>query len=382
MLALAAAASAQTFVVDASNGPGTNFTEIATAVATVASGATLWVRPGLYLPFTIAGKAMAVLADPGVFVAGSAVVSNTQSSQSVILRGLDFTTPTFGVGAVIHAYDCHGLVLLAELTTPPAPAPEPIVASYWITPRGLVAQRCDQLLLRDCTIASAVLSECVSVVESCVLRGTDQQPTGGLPANAVDGLTIGEGRCDVVGNTQLIGGAAYPGSAQPPGLKAILTDARVHSGRIEAGGGGPGWAVSSASSQLSIDPSVVFVSGVFPAIIGAASIVAMPELVSTGAPPGGSMQATVATASGDLVALFAAAVGLPTSVPDLPGVYWLDPATVVLLAAGVQQVGFPIGGVVVVPNLAQLRGATIAWQALSFGAAGLGATNPSIATVQ
>ena len=47
-LVFPAAAPAQTFVVDAANGPGTNFTDLLTASTTVPDGATLLVRPGHY----------------------------------------------------------------------------------------------------------------------------------------------------------------------------------------------------------------------------------------------------------------------------------------------------------------------------------------------
>src|SRR5437762_9224013 len=46
--AFSSTAIAQTFIVDAANGPGTNFTEIATAVAAVPDGAVLMVRAGSY----------------------------------------------------------------------------------------------------------------------------------------------------------------------------------------------------------------------------------------------------------------------------------------------------------------------------------------------
>lgn len=42
--------STQTFIVDASNGPGTNFTSISAAITAVPDGAVLDVRAGLYAP--------------------------------------------------------------------------------------------------------------------------------------------------------------------------------------------------------------------------------------------------------------------------------------------------------------------------------------------
>ena len=45
LLPLASALVAQTYVVDAANGPGSQFTDLPTAVAAVPDGATLLVRP-------------------------------------------------------------------------------------------------------------------------------------------------------------------------------------------------------------------------------------------------------------------------------------------------------------------------------------------------
>lgn len=67
-LSLSCALSAQTFVVDAAGGPGSNFTDIAAAVAAVPDGATLLVRPGSHGGFAIAGKGIALLAQPGAVV--------------------------------------------------------------------------------------------------------------------------------------------------------------------------------------------------------------------------------------------------------------------------------------------------------------------------
>lgn len=48
------------WVVDASNGPGTNFTDLPAAVAASTSGDTILVRAGTYSGFNVAGKALTV----------------------------------------------------------------------------------------------------------------------------------------------------------------------------------------------------------------------------------------------------------------------------------------------------------------------------------
>jgi len=56
-LAFAVHLRAQMFVVDSSNGPGTNFTSIAATSAVAPDGAVLRVRAGVYTPFAIGGAA-------------------------------------------------------------------------------------------------------------------------------------------------------------------------------------------------------------------------------------------------------------------------------------------------------------------------------------
>src|SRR5262249_13509994 len=109
-------AVAQTFVVDASNGPGTNFTDVAAAVAAVPDGATLLVRPGSYASFTLNGKGLTILGGPGVQFAGqSAVVMNTLSNQAVVLRGLAFADGVFGPSPYAVTVDaCAGAVLIED----------------------------------------------------------------------------------------------------------------------------------------------------------------------------------------------------------------------------------------------------------------------------
>jgi hypothetical protein len=50
-----------TWIVDQSNGPGTNFTDLPQAVAAAASGDTIIVRAGSYTPFNVTGKALTIL---------------------------------------------------------------------------------------------------------------------------------------------------------------------------------------------------------------------------------------------------------------------------------------------------------------------------------
>jgi hypothetical protein len=78
-------------VVDAANGPGTSFTDLATAVSTVPSGAVLLVRAGQYGSFTISGKSLTVLGEAGVTMvapAANVAIESLGVGQRVVLHGL------------------------------------------------------------------------------------------------------------------------------------------------------------------------------------------------------------------------------------------------------------------------------------------------------
>lgn len=102
------------WIVDAANGPGTNFTDLPPAVAAAQSGDTILIRAGTYSPFSVTGKALTIRGAGAV----SAVVSHAASQQTSIasvpagspfyVSGVAFTpvggawsgTPTLGaVGA-------------------------------------------------------------------------------------------------------------------------------------------------------------------------------------------------------------------------------------------------------------------------------------------
>lgn len=139
-LLLTALASAQTFVVDAQSGPGSQFTSIAAAVAAVPSGSVLLVRPGTYAPFSIVGKGLAILGTNGVVISGTfyapvtVTVSATAANQPVVLRDLHLQVPLGGEHRVLCT-NCLGPLLVQRVT---------FDTTYFQLGR-LTAQQCSQL---------------------------------------------------------------------------------------------------------------------------------------------------------------------------------------------------------------------------------------------
>src|SRR5262245_43767083 len=118
---LLAALPAQTFIVDANNGPGTAFLDIATAVNSVPDGSTLRVRAGSYGGFSIVAKGLAVRGDPNVVITTPVFVSNTLAQQPVELRGLQWAPAATASTISLSCANCAGLVLLDSLSIPSIP---------------------------------------------------------------------------------------------------------------------------------------------------------------------------------------------------------------------------------------------------------------------
>ncbi|MCK6448347.1 MAG: right-handed parallel beta-helix repeat-containing protein [Planctomycetes bacterium] len=91
--ALTLAASADVVVVDATSPYSSDFAQISDAIAVAANGDTVLVRTGNYSGFTVSGKALAILAEPGatVTIAGTVRIDHVPAGTSLVLSGLHGT---------------------------------------------------------------------------------------------------------------------------------------------------------------------------------------------------------------------------------------------------------------------------------------------------
>src|SRR5262245_45172512 len=88
------AAQGQVLVVDAAGGPGSDFTDVPSAVSAAVDGDVLLVRSGSYLVDELAialdGKGLTLVADSGASVAvGSLDVQDLPAGHFTLLQGLD-----------------------------------------------------------------------------------------------------------------------------------------------------------------------------------------------------------------------------------------------------------------------------------------------------
>jgi hypothetical protein len=351
---------AQTFVVDVNNGPGTDFTSLATAANTAPDGAVLLVRAGSYPGMAISGKSLKVLAEPGVVLFGTTAfasaiaVSGTPAGKSVVLQGLTVTSGFPGWAGRISLSNNQGSVLLDRSR----------VASGV---QGLLTvQQCDAVLVRGLDNAtSSVRAEVTQSQLVCensriaVSQGTAMSITGGsvqlrdctvaagvfvAPANAI-AMTGGEVR--ILGNSTL-----------------------------QAGIAGTPQVCVAGTGTVRHEPSVAFVNGV-PFGPGITSTVAtMPRMRASLS--GGQVAVELQGEPGTIGAIALALVGTPLLVPGIQDALWLDPASTTVVTFGVFAAGAPI-----TTSLPWAGGPVPAvravWQGVALDASGgLALSNPSL----
>lgn len=369
-LLLAATLPAQQFVVDIANGPGTDFTSLTAAIAAVPDGATVFVRAGNYAgSHTISAKGLTIVAT-GSVVVGDLSIQNTLATQAVVVRGVDIQQPAMSFSPALQILGCQGRVL--------------IEGAHMVTQSGgcLSASSSGFVVLRNCTAGKpSGVSDSYVVLESCFMRGLNAIYPGAsgyqVPTSA---LSVTNGRLEVL-NSSLFGGngdcpygcalGGVPSGffANQPAISLNGGTVTLRGNSLVAGGnvGGASAAVGGTGT-LRRDTTATVNSS--PAATVTMTTLALPDVVSTSAAPGGTMSATATCQPGDLLVLL---LGLPGNEIVLPGVddsLWVDPLAYVFAAAsgtGSANASLPV------PPQATMVGVQLLWQ---------GAVLPAIGTLQ
>ncbi|MCA8951697.1 MAG: hypothetical protein KDE27_19470 [Planctomycetes bacterium] len=350
LFVLTASAAAQTFVVDVNNGPGTDYTTIAAAVAAVPDGAVLDVRPGAYGQFTIDDKSLTVLARPGVTVTPAfgpnsrtpIRVRNLASHRSVTLRGLVWSV--IGSGAMLECHDNRGTVVLDDC--PPSPAGG-----------QLIVTASDRVFVRDTNLELHVLP----TAAYGALEATDSNVfvSGCTVRSDFHCLRQSGGRVELVDTElRLVAGVVPLGQAvvaSAGGELVLHGDSSVIGLPTSVG------LAASGTGSVVVDPGTTFQNLGNPVRWDQGIAVAdrlLPEVAASTQPLGGTASATMTTWGGATGALFAGFAAGPISLPNVYGPLWLGPGAV-LVASGSTPV---VQGSYAVPNAPWLLGLQVTWQ--------------------
>ncbi|MCA8951562.1 MAG: hypothetical protein KDE27_18795 [Planctomycetes bacterium] len=335
-------ASAQTFVVDVNNGPGTNYTEIAAAVAAVPDGAVLEVRPGTYDPFQIRDKSLTVLGAPGVrieaFDQTAIDIVDLAGDRSVTLRELTWSR-LFGFAGDFVCRNNRGTVLI-DRCVPGAFGGR------------LVVTDCDRAFVRDCDLASRALTTGAleSYASNLVVTGTSihgewgalRQGGGRVQLTActvetASGLAFGQAVIVLLGGGDLL----------MNGATSIATQLST-----------PGPAVAG-DGTVALDPDTVVQGVASPAFDPNLTLEsrATPRLEADTGPLGGTATAALDVPVAGTGVLFVGFAMTPVALPGLEDPLWL--ANPVRQAVG----GAPLlTASYAVPNAPWVPGVQVAWR--------------------
>ncbi|MCR9243812.1 MAG: hypothetical protein NXI31_02190 [bacterium] len=347
---LAAFLPAQVFIVDASNGPGTNYTSIATATAAAPDGAVIRVRAGTYDNFRVVGKSLTVDAEAGVSVLGNLFqfppieVVDLGPTQFVSIRGFRFDI-VFG-SVAISCRDSAGPIFIEDCSTN---SPSTIQ-------RGRVrATNCEHVYLRACDLRGAgffvsplesynsnvALHHCNLTSENFCFR------IGGSRVHMTD--------CTLDSN---------PASAFPTGVGFMIestlvlnldTTLQSHASTVQPGLVGDGVAV--------FDPSVQLLGSTGPVEPGiTVETRRVPPLTTGRTPATGNVFGNLGLQPGEMGVLFVGFPDQPEFFAGIPDPFWLESAAVQVTGSGAALTSsFPV------PNLPWVLGVQIMWQGATYG---------------
>ena len=329
---LAVAANAQTFIVDAANGPGTNFPDLVTAIAAVPDGAVLRVRAGTYSQFFVDGKGVTLLGESGARIVSllGPQIANLQPQQSFCMRGFVLDPFFGGVGtAGVTVLNNQGTVTLDGLGV--------VTGTHRLT-----VQQSNHVLVRDCIFSSQVSVASSNVAfTACSFSALNWT----LPTIAQQGGRVQLAGCTVLGGSN---------GTQPAATCVQMTggDLRVlGGGTLRSAGiiGFPGLAVGGSGS-VRIDPNVAVLAATPPFAPGVtATSLAMPDVTAACAPLGGTLTAALHGPIGSIAALSVAFPGPSLLIPGLPDPLFWNLATAVNQTVGIPTAQQPVTSQIPVP---------------------------------
>lgn len=339
---------AQTFTVDPANGPGTSFTSLTTAIATVPSGSILVCRTGTYAPFTIDQKDLTIVADGTASVGNigqGCTIRNLQANQQVTLRGLRITGGV--TNSFVRCIDNAGSVVIDSCdgfgTFPTSGATIEAVRSADVhIHRGTWAPAIVPLLVIDSQVR---VSSATLTVTSFYAGVAAFDSTVELVDCSIIGSGFGPGRAAIsLNNSSLrIMGVSSVSSTLP-------------------------WPAIDGIGTARIGPNVTFFTGGPPAIAAQVSptFLDMPNVQASVDTTTGVATATLRGPGNGIGVLFAALTGTAQMIAPFTDPIVLLPGTETQMAAGGLAAQLMAG--YTLPALPALRGLRVTWQGASLDA--------------
>lgn len=339
----------QTWIVDASNGVGTHFTDLPAAVMAAQQGDSIVVRAGDYTGVRVS-KPLSILGEPGsrILWGGATyaglIVTGISAGKVFAASGLEIQVANPLDGS-LAANACAGTVLFERLVVQ---GPTKIFGSADVRLSGCLLQ----------WIAAS--NSTLSMSES-----TGVGSPGGFSSHPALRLTDSSAtvsRCTLTGSPQT-GSIPSTGAMTLSNSALVLTDNGT--GQIVAGTGSARSAIEGTGTAL-VDPNVNLVATASAPPIAASVAVTtrtLPSLRAQGGPPGGSVVIDLYGGVGDVYFTFVGLVAPQVLIPAWGGSVAIQGP--VLLSSGMigaSQQALLQGAV---PNSPLLIGKLFAIQALT-----------------
>ncbi len=367
-LCVSTAFAQQTWIVDASNGPGSHFTGLPSAVAAASDGDTLQVRAGSYAVFSTS-KALRVLGSPGAqfnpgilgSFPGTVLIHDLPAGRTFLMKGISFPPVWYQLVPLIHLRNNKGHVHFDYVSIATGPFS-----------LGLEIDSCSQVSWSHSTWNSRV-----RFLDSTVV--CSEVSAHNLGMAGANPPVISAVRCDLLVSASQFRGVT--GSRSTPfvlyaGPALHLIDSVATFGAETSliaglkgplGPAAPG-AVIATGSKIDVDSRVAITGG----IVSNRPVTtrSIPGLRVNGGGPGAILAATHYGTPGSSAWILIANPGPLVTMPIGFDVVGLDPASLIVAGGGVVAANRQFGVQVSVPSNPLIDGTPIATQGVEFTAAG------------
>ncbi|MBK9387876.1 MAG: hypothetical protein IPN34_23920 [Planctomycetes bacterium] len=371
-----AALGQRTWIVDASNPPGTDFTNLPPALLAASDGDTILVRSGVYDPavtsrgVTLLGFGATIVARPigGSGLERALLVDGLPHGHRFVMRGFQLQGPATNQHAA-EIRSCAGVVVLANVHASPGQGDAHSLR---------ISESADVSVLHSTLSGGLRASGSRVWLRDTHVYGPIAQSRFGSLRNYAQPACVGsQSEISVCGGS-LIGGHGLIGLAPDQSamqLEDCTTRLATGSGLFLRTGSYAGtltFVISANGGTLDLDPSI-------PLSIGGNSTVSLRRVPAMNAAPtsiGSVLSLDLYAVPGDAFQIFLGLRADPIALGAF-GTLWIEPSALFVVGSGTLDAFGSTSRGILVPNDPWFQGIVMRAQALRYGAAGTSLTDPA-----
>jgi hypothetical protein len=360
---LSAPAQGAVLFVDDNGGA---YTDIQAAVDAALPGDRIVVRAGNYSGFTVSGKGVWIVGQPGAQIVGFGGQLETLTIYGVPAGQICAVSSIALGGATVSPLEVKeslGLVVLDKIVDGTGNSG----ARRFLNNRQVIVNGC--ILPRVHAMNTNIsLLDTTSVGLAALF---------GFPGLDLTDSVAYVSRCNIDGASSVLPAPAIRLS------NSLLRLTGDNTTMLRAGSGGAGRSAIEGSGALFLDDDVsLSPTGGKPAIGAGVAVTAqnIPSLAVNGAPIGGTVTIDLYSESGELFFILAGVPGGVIPLPVFKGDLWLNPIVLIPVLSGTLNGSARTMAQYTVPNSSVFIGVTTGFQAFTGNASALTVSNPATAT--